>query len=93
MSNQQQNDTRTPKKGAPGNASHNPDPGNQGGQKPGQESQQRRDAHSNSSSAGKASGGSQKAVSSQEDDSDDVRGEHSSTKNLETEPDRARQQK
>jgi hypothetical protein len=92
MSNQQQNDTRTPK-GAPGSASHNPGQSNQGGQKPGQDSQQRRDAHTNSSSSGKASGGSQKAGSPQGDDSDDIRGQHSSTKNLETEPDRARQQK
>ena len=91
MANQQQNDTRTPNKGVPGNASHNPGQGNQGGQKAGQDSQQRRDAHTNSSNAGK--GSSQKAGSSQEDDFDDLRGQHSSTKNLETEPDRARQQK
>ena len=92
MANQQQNDTRTPNKGAPGNASHNPGQGNQGGQKAGQDSQQRRDAHTNSSNAGK--GSSQKAeVESQEDGFDDLRGQHSSTKNLETEPDRARQQK
>ena len=87
MANQQQNDTRTPSKGAPGNPSPNPQ---QGGQKAGQDSQHRRDAHTNSSAAGKDSGSSQRADLQ---DDDDMRAQHSSTRNLETEPDRARQQK
>ncbi len=65
--------------------------GNQGGQKAGQDSSNDAMRHTNSSNAGK--GSSQKAGSSQEDDFDDFRGQHSSTRNLETEPDRARQQK
>ncbi len=78
MSNQQQSDTRTPNKGAPGNVPQHPDKSSQGGQqgsqKAGQDAQQKRDAHTNSSSSG----------------SDDFRsGQHSSTKNLDTEPDRA----
>jgi hypothetical protein len=63
MSNQHQSETRTPGKGA--------------GQKAGQDSRQKRDAHTNSSSAGK------------DHEADDIRGQRSSTRNLETEPDRA----
>jgi hypothetical protein len=48
-----------------------------GGQKAGPDAQRKHDTHTNSSSAGT-------------DDSDDMRSQHSSTRNLETEPDRAR---
>ena len=64
MSQPQHSDTKTPSKA---------------GEKAAQDSQQRRNAHTNSASAGREG---------------DIRGgQHSSTKNLETEPDRDRVQK
>jgi hypothetical protein len=86
MSQQQPNESKPSQKGGAGNASQKQDKsneiiqksGNQSGQQSGQDLQQKRDAHSNSASAGS------------DDDSADTRdSQHGSTKNLETEPDRA----
>ena len=92
MSQQQPNESKPSEKGGAGNASQKQDKSNeiiqksgnqsgqQSGQHSGQDSQQKRDAHSNSAAAGS------------EKDSEDTRGgQHGSTKNPETEPDRAHQ--
>jgi hypothetical protein len=91
MSQQHQNESRTPAKGGTGDVSK-PDKANEIIQKSGQNAQQRRDAHTNSAAAGKDRDASHRANSSQDDDSDDTReAQHSNTRNLETEPDRAGQ--
>jgi hypothetical protein len=83
------NESKPSQKGGAGNASQKPDKSNeilqksgnqsaqQSGQQSRQDSQQKRDAHSNSASAGS------------DEDSDARGGVPGSTKNLETEPDRA----
>jgi hypothetical protein len=92
MSQQHQNEPRTPAKGGTGDVSNKPDKANEIIQKTGHNAQQKRDAHTNSSAAGKDSHSSQKANSSQDDESDDTRdAQHSSSRNSETEPDRTRQ--
>jgi hypothetical protein len=73
MSQQHQNESKTPAKGGTGDVSNKPDKANEIIQKSGQSTQQRRDAHTNSSAAGKDSQGSQKANPSPDDDSDDSR--------------------
>jgi len=79
MSQQHQNESKTPAKGGTGDVSNRPDKANEIIQKSGQSTQQRRDAHTNSSAAGKdsqgsqGSQGSQKANPSPDDDSDDTR--------------------
>ena len=76
MSQQHQNESKTPAKGGTGDVSNKPDKANEIIQKSGQSTQQRRDAHTNSSAAGKdsqGSQGSQKANPSPDDDSDDTR--------------------
>ena len=79
MSEQQHSESKTPSKSGD-NSSQKPDKANEIIRKSGQDAQQRRDAHSNSASAGSG------------DESEDMRGgQHSSTKSLETEPDRVRQ--